>query len=352
MTDPTPKPVKPGWRAVRKNTLAMLVVGLAFGLALGLVITYIPAFAPPEALFVSTKGAGVSRTKDGKSWEFLRIGMENPKTARTLAWVMPSKETITAKLMEAGAGLERPPDLEDVKEALLSVATLRPGLLAGMTDGRVLRLDDDRWTQVAKLPSEGGGVFRLRFHPAVGLAACTGRGLFLSRDGGENWEQITSDVTCRDVLLSPDPARRFLVGLYGGGLLRCNAKGACETITKNPRMIRRLAGDAASRNGFVGTDQDGFWRFEGDNLEQISNPALDNADILDVVSVGARVIVAAGPHGILIRDDAESGWRPGKDLPPDSITAVAIFKGKVFAGTNRYGLFSAPIGKDRFSPLP
>jgi hypothetical protein len=68
-------------------------------------------------------------------------------------------------------------------------------------------------------------VHALRYEPAVGLAACTGRGLFFSEDGGHNWTSVTTSSLTRDVLMGLDPSHRFIVAHIGDGISSCTAQG-------------------------------------------------------------------------------------------------------------------------------
>ncbi|MCZ7583262.1 MAG: hypothetical protein M5R36_07965 [Deltaproteobacteria bacterium] len=368
----------------------MLLLGLAFGLGIGFAISYFPGtskkkdgppsvtpapstpepgllreelpefdtnrvlavFATEEELYVSYHGMGVARTRDGATFDPLRIGMVDPKEARSIVQVKPTRESIAAALMDAGLGQGGEPDLAAMEDAIKGVAAMTPGIVAGMADGRVLRLDGDQWKELARLPAEGGGVFRLRYEPAVGLAACTGRGLYLSTDGGSTWTQAVADPLVRDVILSPGASNRYVIATYGNGLKRCSAAGSCTAVKGLPALVRSLSGSAYGAQGFVGTDGDGVWSFDGGAVKQEVSGALMNADILDIVHVGARVLAAAGPDGFWIRHAPDSGWLPGRGLPPDSVTAVALFGGRIFVGTNRYGLFSAPLKGGDFVSVP
>lgn len=375
---------------MNKSQLAKLagfvLAGLASGLLLGLVLTHFPGersgkgeetqkaptpspsvdsppgivfsqkilalLATAEHLYVSRPHAGVSRMGKGEDWENLRLGMDDPKIVQTLVELRPTRQTLNARLMEAGAE-GGPIDEETLKSAMTSLAAEKPGILAGTRDGRVLRWEKDRWRLLSRLPEEGGGVFRLRYEPAVGLAACTGRGLFFSRDGGVGWEKVTGDARTRDVLMTPLAEGRFLIARYGGGVQSCGAEGRCAAALDGfPQRTRRVVGDGTPRGAYFGSDGDGLWHYRGTGRpEQISTIALDNADIHDLISLGSRLLVAAGPAGLWMRDSPGSGWRPGRGLPPDSVNTVALFNGRVYVGTLRYGLFSASLKGETFSPV-
>ncbi|MCB1154876.1 hypothetical protein KDL45_14570 [bacterium] len=381
------------------TTLKMLAVGVAFGVIVGLVISYaplpgettkvelqpvadeddaaptpIPTPAVPinpqdervpeptdeavltflvtgDTLYSATARLGVARTSDGEDWEPLRVGMHDPIVPQTLAQVLPTKETITAALAGAVGEDGGEPDLDKLKAALVDLAEQKPAILAGMSDGRVMRLDDrDNWQVLSRLPAAGGGVWKLRYHPSVGLAACTGRGLYFSENGGADWTQITTDARTRDVVMGSNPDKRYLVALYGGGLQRCSAQGRCAPVPGAPKEVRALEGFDADSAVHIATDGDGVWRLRGNQVEQLSPEGLYNADMNDLVVRGTRIVVAAGADGIWIRDRGDSGWHPARNLPPDSVTAVTVFKGRVYAGTRRYGILSSPIGESDFSP--
>ena len=369
----------------------MLLAGVTFGLIIGIIITYIPdddseqykptrvaedgqikelkpekkaepvvassqkilsLLSTADALFVSRPGAGVFRSTDGENWETLRIGMESPREALSLVEVRPTQETLAAKIMELSMAEGKTPDPEELKAALMELAQQKPGILAGMRDGRIMRLDDDRWSQISTLPSEGGGVHALAYEPAVGLAACTGRGLYFSDDGGHNWTAVTNNSLTRDVLLGLDPKFRFIIAHISGGLSLCDSKGACEKIAGGPQRIRCLLGDKALAKTYYGSDGDGLWLYKrGGKPEQVTTSALDTADIHDIARIGARLIVAAGPSGLWMRKSEKSGWYPGRGLPPDSITTTAVFKGRVYAGSLKYGLFSAALDDADFKSV-
>ncbi|MCB1154738.1 MAG: hypothetical protein H6684_07740 [Deltaproteobacteria bacterium] len=379
------------------TTFKMLAVGIAFGVIVGLVISYAPLpgdtpkvdvqpvaedeeaptpiptpavpINPPDervpeptdeavltflttgdTLYAATARLGISRTKDGEDWEPLRVGMRDPIVPQTLAQVLPTKETITAALAEAVGEDGGEPDLDKLKDALVGLAQQKPAILAGMSDGRVMRLNEqDNWDVLSRLPAAGGGVWKLRYHPSVGLAACTGRGLYFSEDGGAAWTQVTSDARTRDVIMSSDPNKRYLVALYGGGLTRCTAGGQCTPITGSPKDVRALEGLDANSAVHIATDGDGVWRLRGEKLEQLSPEGLYNADMHDMAVRGTRIVVAAGADGIWIRDRGDSGWHPARGLPPDAVTAVAIFKGRIYAGTRRYGILSSPVNDSDFT---
>ncbi len=370
-----------------KTVWLMLLGGLAFGLLIGIIITYVPSDNPPEepaatttksdapqpkakkkdeqpvafsqkilallatpdSLYVSRPGAGVFRTTDGQDWEVLRIGMEKPREVLALVEVKPTQETLAAKLIEISAAQGHTPDPEELKEALMKLALQKPGVLAGMRDGRILRFDNESWKVISNLPADGGGVHALRYEPAVGLAACTGRGLFFSEDGGHNWSSVTTSSLTRDVLMGLGPSHRFIVAHIGDGISTCTTQGVCKKITGAPDRIRCLSGDKALAKTYFGTDGDGLWLYKrGQKPEQVTSNALETADIHDIARRGARLFVAAGPSGLWMRKSAESGWYPGRNLPPDSITSVAVFKGRVYAGSQRYGLFSADLNDADF----
>ncbi len=371
-----------------KTLWFMLLGGLAVGLLLGIIIIYIPGEKPPDpimpkqiiqpeqpeaktktaeeepitfsqkvltllatsdALYLSRPDAGIFRTTNGQDWEPLRLGMEKPRDALTLVEVRPTQETLAAKLIEISQASGQTPDPEELKAALMELAKQKPGILAGMRDGRVMRLDEDQWKEISRLPADGGGVYALRYEPAVGLAACTGRGLHFSDNGGYTWTSVTTNSTTRDVLLGLDPNHRYLVAHLGAGLSACNAEGKCEKIAGSPDRIRCLAGDKALVKTFFGSDGDGLWLYKrGSKPEQIAASTLDTADIHAVARIGPRLFVAAGPSGLWMRKSESSGWYPGRNLPPDSITSVAVFKGNVYAGSLRYGLFSAPLDSAEF----
>ncbi|MBZ0270688.1 hypothetical protein K8I61_01525, partial [bacterium] len=313
-------------------------------------------FASRDHIYFSARGAGVLRSRDGADWEPLLIGLDEPRTVQSIVEVRPSKETLTAALVEAAGGIDNigpAPDEKTLREAVEKVAAQRPGILAGTQDGRVLRLSDagDQWNVLARLPAEGGGIYRLVYNPAVGLAAATGSGVHLSMDGGATWQRVTTDSLTRDVALSPDPARRFTVALYGRGLAVCDPNGACETMVKSPAEIRTIVADPYGVSGFFGTDGDGVWRFDGRRVTQETTRALETSDIRDMVLAGPRLIVAAGDAGLWIRNNAESGWSPALDMPPDAVTAVAVHRGRIYAGTTRFGVLSAPLHGGRFTPV-
>jgi hypothetical protein len=364
-------------KSIATVVLKLLVVGLAIGLLIGIVVVSVPLgkggreakdqepvekesdapvlsqkilalYSAKSELYVSQYGAGILKTEDGEKWTPLVLGLNDPKAALSIEEIQPTMETLNADLAATVEKTGRPPDAEAVKSAMMNLSRMKPGILAGMQDGRVMKLEGDTWQELSRLPADGGGVYRLRFHPVLGLLACTGRGLHLSKDGGRTWKQIYPDVLTRDVVVAPEPPNRILLGLFGGGLFRCDADGSCRGIPGAPKMVRRMVSSKTSMSGFIVTDGEGLWGFEGERLFQISSRALDNADMLDIVASGPRIVVAAGPDGVLIRDASEGGWYPGAGLPPDSVNAVAMFKEHVYVGTNRYGLFAAPIGSSQF----
>ncbi len=307
-------------------------------------------YATDTHIYASMKGTGVLRSADGATWEPVRIGLPSPRMVQTLVEVRPTQQTLAAKMMPKPG---ETPDVEAMKAAMLSLASMKPGLLAGTRDGRVLRLDGDVWTEIAKLGGDGGGVHRLRYHPGVGLAACTGSGLAFSEDGGASWTRITTDRLTRDVLMSIDPATRFVVASFGGGLSRCDAEGRCARMAGSPERVRRITGDAEGYTGLALTDAEGVFTFEKDKpCRRVDNKTLDRSEGWDVVQSGGRTIIAAGPDGLWMRDTPTSTWRSAKGLPPDdAVTAVAVFKRRLYAGTIRYGLFVADPAEFQFEPI-
>lgn len=362
----------------------MLLVGVAFGLAIGWLFldddpppppppprnaqpTPVSVEAPsaPSAvptqhvlaffvadlyLYVSLEGAGVMRTKDGKEWEPLILGIPDPRRVQALAEVRPTRDTLAAKMLMPDG---EPPDVEAMQKALMAVAQLKPGLVAGTSDGRVLRLDGDTWSEIARLPADNGGIHRLRYHAAVGLAAATGKGVFISPDGGTKWEPVTNDPLTRDVMLSLDPQHRYLVATFGNGLQTCDERGRCRAVKGSPKKVRRLEGDKEAVSGYALTDEEGLFAYDRDRgATPIEQTTLDYSEGWDLAMRAGRVVVAAGPSGLWMRDSAQSAWRLGHGLPPDSVEATAIFGGRVYAGTRSYGVLSADFRDFLFEVAP
>jgi photosystem II stability/assembly factor-like uncharacterized protein len=305
-----------------------------------------PAFAADGACFAATMADGVFHSRDrGAHWEPCTFGLLDldviaiaisPEFARD---DMVAAATASGLFRSPNGGLAwRELALPVMEPAVLCVAFspafAQDGTLFAGTDGAGLFRSRDRgatWHALSG-PWAGHEINGIACSPAFAadrtVTVATGAGLYLSRDGGENWADTT--VTAATLCVAVAPAfgsgGPILAGLAGEGIARSTdgavwhaanqglAGRLLTALALSPTFAtdRRLVAYGANEGLLCSEDGGRTWKQADDGLpsSRVSSVA--------IAAAGRRLFVAL-PEGIWASDWQTLAWERIGDIVAHSL---------------------------------
>lgn len=315
-------------------------------------IAVAPVGKGEPALFAGTEAEGVQRSTDGgETWTSANDGLtESQVLALALS---PDFERAGIGFVATPAGLFRTENRGKswtavelgVAQPAVQCLAVSPafgadGLVLAGTEADGLLRSTDRgktWQPVAELA--GGGVLAVACSPSdpQTIAAATGDGIAISRDGGVHWQLTGRELgPALSLLFAPAGSGEALIaGLPNAGIVRSEDGGATWAPANDGLNASLLSAIAVSpayaddRTLFVAGLEDGvLTSTDGGRSWRPANHGLDDTAVSALaVSPGFsrdRTLFAATATGLYRSRDAAESWAPiGPAGAPAGALAIA-----------------------------
>ena len=184
----------------------------------------------------------------------------------------------------------------------------------------------------------------------------TQSGIYFSSDEGTKWTKLNNGLSNMNISCLLSCGDSIIAGTSGNGLFLLTNNGNFWTEFNNPGLksknIKCLA--KGKKNLFVGSSDKGLFisTNNGDSWNQINNEFLTDTTVINAIVTYEDRIFVATRYGVIASTDDGDTWindnsgmkfSKKKYFPLNYIVCLAIFSGRIFAGTGLGGVFSASL---------
>jgi Secretion system C-terminal sorting domain len=266
------------------------------------------------------------------------------------------------------------------------MVTVDTTIFVGTADGGIFRTTNSTATAWKPTSYTGLTYGTINAFVAIGtkIVAATPAGIFISADLGTTWTISNTGLTTVNVLSLAKLGTNIFAGTSGGGVFISANNGATWRALPNVgltnKTITALVGNeenifAGTENGMFGSSDDGdTWTAINLNLPNLSiknlvvasdnifagtstgvfvskvwiwsvnwvnaNTGLSNTNINGLSASGDKVYAATN-KGVFVSPNTNGAWSAANTGYADTTNAVLVFNNKLFAGTQRDGLYKS-----------
>ena len=283
--------------------------------------------------------------------------------------------------------------------AITSVVALDANtLLAGTKSGKLFKSTNlgDNWTEVSSLPFAGSKIVKIEFSPSRLFLLTESKGVFYSENNGTTWTSFndskTLNITGGNSMSYNSNLNKLMVsnanGLFEVNDVNTTTSPTYSTVNVGVKINQIIANNTnwiyisdsqiaisgqnyltgewnsinlnipsslkfnhfipSGKNGYLCTDNDFIYRFDGGITWTVIKTGLNNVKTNSFASNGSNLIYVATERGVFLTTDLATSYKTANKGLTDSlhVNDLTIFGSKVFAVTENAGVFvSADSGK-------